>query len=117
MEDLDPENSKIIILARSTRARLGTPEGAAVRDDTGRTYVATPVTLASITLSALQAAVVVAASSGADRLEAAALVSDAGGPSDADLAAVHDLGGTQAPIFVASPDGAVRERVTADRPA
>lgn len=117
MEDLDLEDSKIISLARSARARVGAPAGAAVRDDTGRTYVATTVTLVSITLSALQAAVVVAASSGADRLEAAALVSDAGGPSDADLAAVRDLGGAQAPIFVAGPDGAVRERVTADRPA
>ncbi len=117
MEDLDSEDSKIIVLARSARARLGTLEGAAVRDDTGRTYVAATITLASITLSALQAAVVVAASSGADRLEAAALVSPAGGPSDADLAAVRDLGGSQAPIFVAGPDGAVRECVTADRPA
>lgn len=38
--DLDPEDRKIVTLARSARARNGVPEGAAVRDETGRTYVA-----------------------------------------------------------------------------
>ena len=37
---LDPEDRKLLTLARSARARNGVPEGAAVRDETGRTYVA-----------------------------------------------------------------------------
>ncbi|MGW0072560.1 cytidine deaminase, partial [Streptosporangium sandarakinum] len=63
--NLDPEDNKIIVLARSARARNGTAEGAAVRDETGRTYVATDVALPSLTLSALQVAVAMAVSSGA----------------------------------------------------
>jgi hypothetical protein len=82
-------------------------EGAAVRDGTGRTYAAGTVTLPSLSLSAVQAAVAAAVSSGARDLEAAAVVTLADGPTDADLAAVLDLGGLGTPLFVATPDGTV----------
>jgi hypothetical protein len=97
------ENGKLITLARATRARTAAAEGAAVRDDTGRTYTAAPVGLPSLRLSALRVAVAMAASSGAERLEAAALVGDAA-PGPADIAAVRDLG-PEAPVFHAAPDG------------
>ena len=103
---LGPEDEKIIMLARSTRARTGSAEGAAVRDETGRTYTAASVALPSLRLSALRLAVAMAASSGAERLEAAALVSDSD-PDPADLAAVRDLG-PDAPVFRAAPDGTLR---------
>lgn len=64
MTDLDPEDQKIITLARSARARNGVAEGAAVRDETGRTYVAGSVELASLRLTAVQAAVAMAVASG-----------------------------------------------------
>jgi hypothetical protein len=103
---LDPEDQKIVTLARSTRARTAAREGAAVRDDTGRTYTAASVALPSLALSALRLAVAMAASSGAERLEAAALVSDSE-PDPDDLLAVRDLG-PDAPVFLAAPDGALR---------
>jgi len=71
------EDQKIITLARSARARVAAAEGAAVRDETGRTYAAAAVNLPSLRLSALRLAVAMAVSSGAADLEAAALVSDA----------------------------------------
>ena len=74
-----PEDLKIITLARSARARVAAAEGAAVRDETGRTYAAAAVALPSLKLSALRLAVAMAVSSGASSLEAAALVSDADG--------------------------------------
>ena len=104
MSELDAEDVKIITLARSTRARAGAAEGAAVRDETGRTYAAGPVDLPSLKLSALQVAVAMAASSGAEGLEAAAVVTEDGSP---DIAAVRDLG-PKAPVFVAGPDGTLR---------
>ncbi|MCP2338785.1 cytidine deaminase [Actinomadura rupiterrae] len=107
MSELNPEDSKIITLARSSRARNGAAEGAAVRDETGRTYVATSVDLPSLKLSALQVAVAMAVSSGAEDLEAAALVTAAGTASETDVAAVRDLG-SQAPVLVAGPDGTVQ---------
>lgn len=106
-DELGAEDAKLVTLARSTRARNGAPEGAAVRDDTGRTYAASTVTLPSLQLSAVQAAVVIAVASGARSLEACALVSDAAEPADADLAAVRDLGAA-APLHLAGPDGVLR---------
>jgi hypothetical protein len=106
---LDAEDEKLVTLARATRARSGSAEGAAVRDGTGRTYTAATVSLPSLQLSALRAAVAMAASSGASTLEAAAVVREDDGhpPAEADVAAVRDLGGPWTPVFVASPAGVV----------
>ncbi|MEU5316344.1 cytidine deaminase [Streptomyces sp. NPDC021056] len=110
---LDPEDRKIVTLARSARARNGVPEGAAVRDETGRTYVAGTVGLDSLRLSALRTAVAMAVASGAKSLEAAAVVTDADGVLAEDLAAVRDLGGPGTPVLLAGPDGVVRLTVSA----
>ncbi|MFJ8647295.1 cytidine deaminase [Streptomyces sp. NPDC093546] len=111
--EVGPEDRKIITLARSARARNGVPEGAAVRDETGRTYVAGTVALESLNLSALQTAVAMAVASGAKSLEAAAVVTEADAASDADRAAVRDLGGPDTPVLVAGPDGELRATVSA----
>ena len=110
---LDPEDRKIVTLARSARARNGVPEGAAVRDETGRTYVAGTVVLESLKLSALQTAVAMAVASGAKSLEAAAVVTEAESVAAEDLAAVRDLGGPETPVLVAGLDGVVRLTVAA----
>ncbi|MFF3906990.1 cytidine deaminase [Streptomyces sp. NPDC001848] len=110
---LDPEDRKIVTLARSARARNGVPEGAAVRDETGRTYVAGTVALDSLKLSALRTAVAMAVASGARSLEAAAVVSEAEAVPVEDLAAVADLGGAGTPVLLAAPDGTVRQAVSA----
>lgn len=110
---LDPEDRKIVTLARSARARNGVPEGAAVRDETGRTYVAGTVDLDSLKLSALRTAVAMAVASGAKSLEAAAVVTEADTAAAEDVAAVRDLGGPGAPVLVAGLDGEVRTTLTA----
>src|SRR5215467_12229918 len=104
--ELGPEDLKIITLARSARARVGATEGAAVRDETGRTYAAAAVALPSLRLSALTLAVAMAVSSGATALEAAALVSDGPGPTADDISAVKDIG-ARALIIHAGSDGTV----------
>jgi hypothetical protein len=103
-----PEDVKIITLARAARARVTAAEGAAVRDETGRTYAAAAVALPSLRLSALHLAVAMAVSSGAANLEAAALVTDGDGPDPADLAAVRDLG-PDAVVFRAASDGTIKD--------
>ncbi|GGP56691.1 cytidine deaminase [Streptomyces abikoensis] len=110
---LDPEDRKLITLARATRARNAVPEGAAVRDETGRTYVAGTVALDSLRLSALRTAVAMAVASGATSLEAAAVVSEVGVVSAEDRAAVRDLGGPATPVLLAGPDGTPGPVVTA----
>ncbi|GAA0271709.1 cytidine deaminase [Cryptosporangium japonicum] len=109
MSDLHPEDAKIITLARSTRARNGAPEGAAVRDTDGRTYAASTVALPSLGLSALQVAVAMAVSSGAPGLEAAAVVTAAGEADASGVAAVRDLA-PSAYVLVADPSGTVVSR-------
>jgi hypothetical protein len=104
---LDPEDLKIITLARSARARVTAAEGAAVRDETGRTYAAAAVALPSLQLSALRLAVAMAVSSGATSLEAAAVVSEADQPDPADMAMLRDLG-QGITVFHVAPDGALR---------
>jgi len=104
----DPEDRKIVALARSARARTGAAEGACVRDTDGGTYAAATVDLPSLQLSAVQVAVAMAVSSGARGLEAAAVVGEATEPHDADLAAVRDLGAAGVTLFLADPDGVLQ---------
>jgi hypothetical protein len=86
---VDAEDEKLVTLARSARARSRADEAAAVRDEIGRTYVAGSVTLPALSLTALQAAVVVAASSGVTSLEAAVVVT---AHSDVDRSVLQGLG-------------------------
>lgn len=103
MTELDAEDSKLVTLARSARARTGAAQGAAVRDGDGRTYVAASVALPSLQLSALQVAVAMAVSSGAPGLEAAVVLG--ADPADpAGEAAVRDVA-ADAPIYRATADG------------
>lgn len=105
---LDAEDAKLVTLARGARARIGAIEGAAVRDDMGRTYSGASVHVGELRLSALQLAAAQAAAAGARGIEAAALVS-AAGPSPGDLACIRALGGAQ--VLVCDPDGTVRASV------
>lgn len=110
MPELDPEDAKIVTLARSALARTGAPEGAAVRDTDGRTYIGVTVSLSSLALTALQAAVAAAVASGAAGLEAAAVV--AGSVDPASLAAVRELGPT-APVLLIDHRGEVLDVLAA----
>lgn len=103
----DPEDTKLVTLARSTRARIRAAEGAAVRDLDGRTYAAATVELPSLRLSALQVAVAMAVTSGAQGLEAAVVLSDAPAVTDDDVAAARDLAGAGVPVHLAAGDGSL----------
>src|ERR1043165_4379516 len=101
--ELTAEDTKLVTLARSARARVGAAEGAAVRDQDGRTYAAATVQLPSLSVTALQLAVASAVAAGATRLEAAAVVTEESTLDSAGHAAVRDLA-ADAPIHVAAPD-------------
>lgn len=109
---LSEDDAKLLTLARGARARTSAAEGAAVRDDTGRTYAACSVALPSLALTALQAAVAAAVSSGSKGLEAAVVVSEAAALDQTSLTAISDLGGPGAHVLLVSPDGSVRADVT-----
>ncbi|MGH3743415.1 MAG: cytidine deaminase [Mycobacteriales bacterium] len=106
----DPEDAKIVTLARTARTRgyPGPQEGAAVRDETGRTYAAATVGHddPALATSALRGALSAAVSSGARRFEAFALVADAPALSDADRALLTGLA-SGVTVLLATPDGTV----------
>ena len=83
-----------------------------MRDETGRTYAAAAVALPSLTLTALQAAVAIAVSSGALSIEAAAVIADHPEADVASLAALRELAGSSIPVHLAKPDGSLQETVS-----
>jgi cytidine deaminase len=98
--DVHPEDAKLVTLAKGARARVSASEGAAVRDETGRTYASASVNLSSLQLSALQAAVAQAVAAGARGLEAVVLVANVTRPDDGGLAAVRELAGEDVDVIV-----------------
>jgi len=107
--ELSAEDRKLVTLARSTRARTGAREGAAVRDSDGRTYAAATVDLPSLQVSALAVCVAMAVSSGSAGLEAAVLLGESDAVAEADLAALRDLGGSGVVVHRADERGGVEE--------
>ena len=107
-DDLTAEDAKLVTLARGARARIGAVSGAAVRDETGRTYAGADVALPSLAVSSVGLVVAQAAAAGARGLEAAVVVG--ADPSDDDLNALRDLGGPGIPVLVCAADGSVRAR-------
>ncbi|MFM1966579.1 MAG: hypothetical protein RL134_2304 [Actinomycetota bacterium] len=105
-EPLSDEDAKLVTLARGARGRVGASRGAAVRDETGRTYAAADVALPSLSISALQLAVAQAVASGARGAEAAVVIGD--DPADEDgRRALAELGGADVTVHLCAPDGTV----------
>jgi hypothetical protein len=103
----DPEDKKLVTLARSTRARVRAAEGACVRDTDGRTDAGATVDLPSLHVSAVQVAVAMAVSGGSQGLEAVVVLGDSAGVDETDLSVVRDFAGAGVPVHLAGPDGTV----------
>ena len=108
MSSLSPEDNKLVVLARATRARTGAVEGAALRDLDGRTYAGATVDLPSLQVSAIGVVIAMAVSSGAQGAEAAVVLTE-GEPSLSDLDALRDFAGPGVPVLRCSPAGSVED--------
>ena len=106
----DPEDVKLITLARATLARTGAAQAACVRDTEGRAYAAASVHIEHLMLSAIGVAVAMAVSSAAGGLEAVALVGE-DEPSAVDLEIVRDLCGGGVTLWWADSRGTVQSVV------
>ncbi|MET0998072.1 MAG: cytidine deaminase [Marmoricola sp.] len=104
MTSLPPEDNKLVVLARATRARTGAAEGAALRDLDGRTYAAATVDLPSLRVSAVGVAVSMAVASGAKGAEAVVVLTE-GDLASSDLDIIREFAGPGVPVHRGTPTG------------
>ena len=101
----NPEDQKLVVLAKATRARTGAAQGAALRDLDGRTYAAATVDLPSLQLAALDVCIAMAVASGAKGAEAAVVLGD----GENALAALSEFAGPGVPVHLGTPSGQIAE--------
>lgn len=109
---LPAEDAKLVTLARGASARVKAQTGAAVRDDTGRTYVGVDVALPGLALSSVQLAVAQAFAAGAEGLEAVAVVGLQPHLHHRDKELLKDVARAEIPVYlVDGPTSTVTEQV------
>ncbi|MDQ6640947.1 MAG: cytidine deaminase [Actinomycetota bacterium] len=108
----EPEDRKLVTLARASRSRTGAAEGAALRDADGRTYAAATVELPSLRVSAIGVAVSMAVASGSRGAEAVVVLTASEAVAVGDLAVVRDFAGPGVPVHRGDPRGAIAETVS-----
>ena len=101
----NPEDQKLVTLAQATLKRSGSRQAAALRDSTGRTYVAVAISSPSLSLDAVQAVFAVAMASQIIGIEAVVFT----GESTAKTAVITEFAPSAA-IFFAN-DGAAPDKI------
>lgn len=101
----NPEDQKLVTLAQATMKRSGADQAAALRDNTGRTYVAVAIDSPSLKLDAVEAVFTVAMASQIDGVEAVVFTGERSAKTDV----ITDFAPTAA-IFFAN-DGAAPDKI------
>jgi hypothetical protein len=106
MSNWVPEDDKLAVLAKGARSRVQAKTGAALRDETGRTYASAEVSVGSLELSAIEMVVAQAVASGSTGVESV-VVSPNGEfkISESDLELVRTFAGAGIPIHVTDEAG------------
>lgn len=112
IELTDPDDRKLVTLARASRSRTGAAEGAALRDRDGRTYAAATVDLPSLQVSAIGVAVSMAIASGSRGVEAVVLLTGSGSVDPGDLDVVRDHAGARVPVHRGDGGGVIAETLS-----
>ena len=108
---LPPEDNKLVVLAKATRARTDAAEGAALRDLDGRTYAGATVDLPSLQVSAVGVVIAMAVASGSKGAEALVVLTGHE-LAASDLAALRDFAGNGVTVHRGSPSGVVQDTLT-----
>lgn len=101
----NPEDQKLLILAQATLTRSNATQAAALRDTTGRTYVAISINSAALILDAVEAVFTVAMASQITGIEAVVF---AGSPI-VKIAAIIEFAPTAAIYF--ANDGVTPDKI------
>ena len=100
----NPEDQKLVTLAQATLKRSGAKQAAALRDNTGRTYVAVAVSSRSLTLDSVEAVFTFAIASQNNGIEAVVF---SGGRS-AKNAVINEFSPTARTFFAHKGAGAAK---------
>jgi cytidine deaminase len=106
MTSWNPEDDKLAILAKGARSRVQAKIGAALRDETGRTYASAEVAIGTLKLSAVEMVIAQAVASGSTGVESIVLSSQTEiSFSDSELELVRAFAGTGVPVYVIDETG------------
>ena len=106
MNSWNPEDDKLAVLAKGARSRVQAKVGAALRDETGRTYASAEVSIGILKLSAVEMVVAQAVASGSTGVESVVISSQTERSiSDSEFELVRALAGTGVPVYVIDETG------------
>lgn len=106
MSNWNAEDDKLAVLAKGARSRVQALLGAALRDETGRTYASAAVEVGSLSLSAVEMVVAQAVASGSTGVESIVISPrNEFNISDSDMELVRTFGGTGIQVYVVDESG------------
>jgi cytidine deaminase len=106
MSEWNSEDDKLAVLAKGARSRVQANVGAALRDETGRTYASAEVSIGSLTLSGVEMVVAQAAASGSAGVESVVISSNSKiSFTDSDIELVHTFAGKGIPLYMIDETG------------
>jgi hypothetical protein len=101
MSNWNSEDDKLATLAKGARSRVQAKTGAALRDETGRTYASAEVAVGSLKLSAVEMVVSQAVASGSTGVEAVVISPQSEiAFQESDIELVRAFAGTGIPIYI-----------------
>jgi cytidine deaminase len=114
MTSWNAQDDKLAVLAKGARSRVQAQIGAALRDDTGRTYASAEVSIGALKLSAVEMVVAQAVASGSTGIESVVISSQTEiAISESDVELVRVLAGVGVPVYLTSEAGtSVDSRLT-----
>jgi hypothetical protein len=106
MSSWNLEDDKLAVLAKGARSRVQANVGAALRDDTGRTYASAEVSIGFLKLSAVEMVVAQAVASGSTGVESVVVCPKLNVDiSDSDIELVRTLAGAKVPLYTVDESG------------
>ena len=106
MTNWNSEDEKLAVLAKGARSRVQAKAGAALRDETGRTYASAEVSVGDLNLSAVAMVVAQAVASGSNGVESVVISQQVElGISDSDIELVNAFAGAGVTLYVIDEAG------------
>jgi hypothetical protein len=106
MTNWNLEDDKLAVLAKGAKSRIQAKAGAALRDETGRTYASAEVSVGPLNVSAVEMVVAQAVASGSTGVESVVISQPVElGIADSDLELVRAFSGTGVKLYVIDEAG------------